>query len=66
MYAYLMQSKHSFVESFMSFPLMDMAATSTKCFSRFNSINGEKVLNGCNPKGPSYLYSLRKQVPCCV
>ncbi|KAJ7002498.1 hypothetical protein NC653_007855 [Populus alba x Populus x berolinensis] len=30
MYAYLMRSKHSFVESSMSFPLMDVAATSTK------------------------------------
>ncbi|KAJ6934894.1 hypothetical protein NC652_007847 [Populus alba x Populus x berolinensis] len=51
MYAYLMRSKHSFVESFMSFLVMDVATTSTKCFSRFSSINGEKVLNGLQSKG---------------
>ncbi|KAJ6941892.1 hypothetical protein NC652_007843 [Populus alba x Populus x berolinensis] len=43
MYAYLLRSKHSFVESFMSFPVMDVATTSTKYFSRFSSINGVKA-----------------------
>ncbi|KAF9684934.1 hypothetical protein SADUNF_Sadunf03G0002000 [Salix dunnii] len=38
-------------QALLSFPVMNVAATSTKCFPRFSSINGGKVLNGLQSEG---------------